>query len=491
VFNTVMEVTETKLRDNTRQEITDKIFDMFKRSQGMTEARILGHAIMGKSFGIGEGEFYRLLSIAISSSKKYNPDNLTAPQVLAQLKLFMNKSNIEQFVEQFKRNKQVPPVAKNSHDDMFIKPMLADAMKDVDQIMTRVKGDLTAEYKYDGQRAQVLYDKNSGYTIRSRSGQSIEHRYVDVTEGLDELIRNHGNIDSMILDGEIVPISPTGEYLSFQHLMVRNTKIYNQNVQVRLVVFDILELNGQMLSDKPLRERRQELIKLINGSRGIVEMTKFTNVSTADDIKQLFKSALADNCEGIMIKSLDQSYLSNKRLWIKYKKEYDSNMFDSFDLIPIGALFGKDARVGQFGSFLMACWNQDDQRYDTVCMVGTGFSNEMLTKLYQEMSNEITDNNQKPDNYNVSRFQQRKVKVWFKPTRVWEINGADFSYSNAHSLTIQGKQISLRFPKFLRERDDKSIDQATCVTEMQNHFKKRMQDNTTTLPIANDDDENN
>ena len=75
-----------------------------------------------------------------------------------------------------------------------------------------------------------------------------------------------------------------------------------------------------------------------------------------------------------MVKTLveDSTYEPSKRTfkWLKMKKDYlDDGMVDTFDLVPIAACYGIGKRTGKYGSFLMACYNSEWERYETVCKV--------------------------------------------------------------------------------------------------------------------------
>lgn len=158
------------------------------------------------------------------------------------------------------------------------------------------------------------------------------------------------------------------------------------------------------------------------------------------------------------------------------KKDYLAGVGDSLDLVVVGAYYGKGKRTNVYGAFLLSCYDADGEEYQTICKIGTGFSEEALLAHYNtlkplEMSKprgDIKVGGAKPD-------------VWFEPKIVWEVLTADLSlspiYTAAQGLVsvsaswttrlltgvgkVEERGISLRFPRFIRIRDDKSADDAT------------------------------
>lgn len=87
-----------------------------------------------------------------------------------------------------------------------------------------------------------------------------------------------------------------------------------------------------------------------------------------------------------MVKTLtvNSTYEPSRRSfnWLKLKKDYlNTGLGDSVDLTVIGAEHGQGKRTGWYGSFLLAAWNEDLEQFQSVCKVGTGFSDELLEKL--------------------------------------------------------------------------------------------------------------
>lgn len=90
--------------------------------------------------------------------------------------------------------------------------------------------------------------------------------------------------------------------------------------------------------------------------------------------------------------------------------------------MPIGAIFGAGKRKGLYGSYLLAAYNSDMEVYETICKIGTGFSDDVLQKAYEFFQDKIAPS--MPRQYRISEGDS--VDVWFTPSAVWEVKGADF-----------------------------------------------------------------
>ncbi len=81
-----------------------------------------------------------------------------------------------------------------------------------------------------------------------------------------------------------------------------------------------------------------------------------------------------------MVKTLtvNSSYEPSKRSfnWLKLKKDYLDDLGDSMDLVLVGADYGTGKRTGWFSSFLLACYNEDTERFQTICKCANGFTDE-------------------------------------------------------------------------------------------------------------------
>jgi DNA ligase-1 len=137
--------------------------------------------------------------------------------------------------------------------------------------------------------------------------------------------------------------------------------------------------------------------------------------------------------------------------------------------VPIGAYFGTGKRVGVYGSYLLAIYDCENDEYQTICKAGSGFTEDMLQQMFSTLKDlEIA----KP--MNNFRNLHNDVDVWFRPEIVWEIQGADLSISPKHTSAwgraAENKGISIRFPRFIRNRPDKRPHDSTSPEQILKMF---------------------
>lgn len=172
------------------------------------------------------------------------------------------------------------------------------------------------------------------------------------------------------------------------------------------------------------------------------------------------------------------------------KKDYLSGIGDSLDLVVLGAYFGKGKRTSVYGAFLLACYNPSTESYETVCNIGTGFSEAVLESLHSQLS-EITISTPKPF-YSHSSGGQHQPDVWFEPKYVWEVKTADLTLSPRYKAACKegfggDKGISLRFPRFIKIRDDKKADEATTSRQVAEMYRKQESVTKNSGPAIDDD----
>ncbi|KAF4123235.1 DNA ligase 1 [Geosmithia morbida] len=405
-----------------------------------------------------------------------------------------------------------------------LKPMLAKPTKAITEVLDRFEGQtFTCEYKYDGERAQIHYvakdapqelsqsapgaNKEAARgvaSIFSRNSEDLSKKYPDVLAKLDTWIKD--DTKSFVLDCETVAWDvEEKKVLPFQQLMTRkrkDVKVEDVKVKVCVFAFDLLYLNGEPVVRKPLRERRQLLNDAFAPVEGEFAFATSMNGQELDEIQVFLDESVKASCEGLMVKMLDgheSGYEPSKRSrnWLKIKKDYLSGVGDSLDLVVLGAYFGKGKRTSVYGAFLLACYNASSDTYETVCNIGTGFSEQVLEELHGQLS-AITIDRPKPF-YSHSTGNQHQPDVWFEPRYVWEVKTADLTLSPRYKAGCKegvdpaagggpdAKGISLRFPRFIKLRDDKKPDEATSSRQVAEMYWKQESITKNKGPAVDDD----
>lgn len=359
-----------------------------------------------------------------------------------------------------------------------IRPMLAERLMDPIEGLKKGNGMIAFEYKLDGERVQIHKD---GLKVQlfSRSLEKITNHYPDIVDTIKKF-----SIDNCILEAEIVPFHlETKRIQPFQELMHRKRK-YNINdvilkYPIKVFLFDILYLEGNNLTQYEYTKRRTILESIVKENKNhTIELVKQIVSSNLNQIERFFRKAKDDGCEGLMLKQLNSKYRAGARefLWMKLKKEYDNTLGDSFDLTVIGALLGKGKRTGYYGALLLAAYDKNSDNFQSICKVGTGFSDRDLELIYNELKNYVIET--KP--YNVN--SNLKMDIWFTPKLVLEIIASEITLSPSHAaaygLIQKNFGVALRFPKYSgRIRFDKKPEDSTNTSELIQLFNRQVKRN--------------
>ncbi|TRX95723.1 hypothetical protein FHL15_003277 [Xylaria flabelliformis] len=226
-------------------------------------------------------------------------------------------------------------------------------------------------------------------------------------------------------------------------------------------------------------------------------------------------------------KPLLATYEPDKRLdsWLKVKKDYSAS-FDTLDLVPVAAWHGQGRKAKWWSPILLAVRNEETGALEAVCKCMSGFTDAFYKanrKFYDDgtgdfeskpettvdtnTTNEQTEGNEggadnNSDSGGESQSEEcgdekargrykntRKTKpsfveyagghpdVWFEPQEVWEVAFADITlsptYTAAIGLVSQDRGLSMRFPRFLRKREDKGIEEASTSEFLAGLFRKQ------------------
>lgn len=450
------------------------------------------------AYATGEGAVDMKLALLVSLFNRATPDEARyiARFVVGKLRLGVaDMTLIEALSEAFGVDKEALERAYHIYPDMGklarhvaegrplveikitpgvpILPMLAQRLSSAQEILTKLGGSAICEYKYDGERAQI-HIRNRDVKIFSRRLENITKAYPDVVNAVIESVA----VDEAILEGEIVAVDPdTGEMLPFQELMHRKRKhdvaYAAEMYPTVLYLFDVLYIDGEDLTTEPLIYRRVRLSEIVKEGEKVV-IAKWRVFDDVDSIDLFFHEATSLGTEGVICKSPTSIYEMGARgwNWIKYKRDYRSEMIDTVDLVVVGAFHGRGKRAGLYGAFLLAAYDPAKDLFYTVCKVGSGFSDTDLKKMYELLQP-----------YKIQHRHPRVVSkmeadVWFVPKVVIEVIGAEITLSPLHTCCLgfvkPGVGLAIRFPRFTsRYRLDKSPEQSTTVTEMVELYRRQ------------------
>ncbi|KAJ3029370.1 hypothetical protein HDV00_009622 [Rhizophlyctis rosea] len=381
--------------------------------------------------------------------------------------------------------------AAKCQPDVPIRPMLGKITRDLTEVFEKMQGvKYCADFKYDGQRAQIHRSLSGKVTIFSRHLETITEKYPDIVSLIPSFCSP--TTTSFIIDSEVVAVDDSGTVQPFQTLTNRarkNVDVRDVKVKVKVFVFDLMFLNGESLIKEPFRVRRDKMREAFVEVEGRFGFVPQLESNDPEEVQDFLKKSLEAGCEGLMVKMLDKppdtdrnsllaTYEPDKRTdgWLKVKKDYVEGLAESFDLVPIGAWYGNGRKAGWYSPFLMACYNPETEQYESLCKCMSGFSDafykEKLAKYAKGSDNVIPA----PKSYYVVS-ESLRPDVWFLPVEVWEIRGADLTLSPVHRAAAgkadEVRGISLRFPRFIRERDDKSTEDATTSDQIVEMFHKQ------------------
>jgi DNA ligase-1 len=357
-----------------------------------------------------------------------------------------------------------------------IRPMLAERLASPEEILDKLGGKCVAEYKYDGERLQA-HKKGRKVVLYSRRLENISSQYPDAIE----LVRNNVKTEEAILEAECVAVDvETEELLPFQELMHRRRKYGVKEAMaqypVSLFMFDALYVKNKDLTLKSYPLRRQQLEGTVKENER-VKVAKQIKTNSTKELEEFFEKAIEDGCEGLVCKSIgkDSVYQAGARgwLWIKYKRDYKSEMTDTVDLVVVGAFHGRGRRAGAYGALLLAAYNKKNDTFETVTKCGTGFTDEDLQKLPDLLRKHVVPRKH-------SRVQSKlEADVWFEPKVVLEVLGAEVTLSPVHVCALdsirKGSGLAIRFPRFTgKYRTDKAAEDATTSTEITQMYRNQL-----------------
>jgi DNA ligase 1 len=335
------------------------------------------------------------------------------------------------------------------------------------------------EDKYDGIRAQA-HVSDGEVRFFSRTRDEITESFPELPGTLVGLPQN------AIIDGEIVAWEASGRARPFSVLQQRlgRKKVSERmlrEIPVAYLVFDVLYANGELLIDRPLRERRRILDELLAAERKVAHdrgaesqrrvgqgklafedeqhETAVVNVVRApvfhatspEQLEELFAAAQSRGNEGLMIKDPDSAYTPGKRgkSWLKMKRE-----LATLDVVVTAVEYGHGKRVGVLSDYTFGVWDADRARLVNIGKAYSGLTDVEIA----EMTRWFLEHT----------IEDQGFRRTVEPKIVLEVAFNNMMQSDRHDSGY-----ALRFPRIVRLRPDKTAQEADSIDRVQEIFAKQ------------------
>jgi DNA ligase-1 len=244
--------------------------------------------------------------------------------------------------------------------------------------------------------------------------------------------------------------------LPFQVLSQRIHRKYEiermtKEIPIQMNLFDIIYLEGKMLLDKEFKERRKILEKVV---KIITEKFLLSEQIITKDLKiaeKFYKKALDDKQEGVMIKVLGSSYVFGRHVGTMYKVK---PIMETLDLVIVGATWGEGTRTSWLTSYNLACRDPDTGKLLECGMMSTGLTEEEYKQMTELLKPLIISE------------KGKTIKV--KPEVVLEVG-----YEEIQKSTNYNSGFALRFPRFIRFRPEKGVEEADTIERLVELFKSQ------------------
>ncbi len=329
-----------------------------------------------------------------------------------------------------------------------LRPMLAQPARAVADAFAMLGPHIAIEHKIDGARVQI-HHAPGGVRIFSRRLNEITQSLPEVAEAAARLGDRHA-----ILDGEVIAVDPAGRPLAFQEVMrrfgrVRDVERLRLEQPIRLFVFDLLALDGELWIDRPYEERYGEMARLAAGA-GLSLADRIVPAGL-EEAERFYAAAVSAGYEGVMAKALGSRYTpgARGRGWLKIKHAR------TLDLVIVAADWGYGRRHGWLSNYHLAV--RDPERGGFV-EVGKTFKG-LTDDQFQQMTSRLL----------ALKADETRSTVFVRPEVVVEV-----AYSDIQRSPQYESGMALRFARIVRIRDDKSAAEADTLAAMAEAFELQL-----------------
>ena len=453
VYDSMMKIARSSGHGSQEQKIKHLV-DLLNNASPL-EARYLVRFVIGSlRLGVGDPTILDALSVAKKGDRSLREPLERAYNVCSDLGhvatvLYEDPGEIEKF-----RVKPMKPLM----------PALAERLNTPEEIIGKI-GKCGVEMKYDGFRLQC-HKKGEAVELYSRKLEKMTPMFPDVAGAIRKLKKKE-----LIFEGEALAYDTRNrKFFPFQQTMHRRRKhgieAASEEFPLNVFVFDLMYMDGKDMTGVPYRKRRKALERIFGD--GILRPSQYKIVQEARELEAIFNQSISSGLEGVMAKDLEAPYAAGKRkfAWIKLKKSYGKSV-DTVDGVIVGYYLGQGSRAQfEFGGVLVAVYNSDSGKLETVAKVATGFSEQEMASFRDML--EKTRRERPVENL------EHKIEVdfWVEPRYVVEIAFDEITESPNHTCSWSGARgLALRFPRIVRLREDKTAREITTSEEVAGMFE--------------------
>ncbi len=327
-----------------------------------------------------------------------------------------------------------------------LRPMLAHSAESAGAALATFAGRAAIEDKLDGARVQI-HRRGAECRLYSRRLQDLTASLPDVVTAVTRGLA----VPAAILEGEVIPVTPSGRTLPFQELMRRFRRVNDvarlvDEVPVQLRLFDALQVDDRPLIDVPYVERWRAL----DAARGALLTVRRTLPVDAAAGEACYAEALAGGLEGVMVKGLDAPYMPGVRGrgWLKVKRA------TSVDLVIVAADRGYGRRLGWLSNYHLAARDEESGRFEPVGKTFKGLTDDEFRAMTERLS--------------ALAVGEEGPTVFVEPRVVVEVLFADLQRSPTYRAGL-----ALRFARIARIRDDKLPAEADTLQHLRELFARQ------------------
>ena len=328
-----------------------------------------------------------------------------------------------------------------------VKLMLAQTAQSVQEALAEYGGETAFEYKYDGARVQI-HMENGRVEVFSRRLSNVTASLPEVVETIKQNIQ----VQSTIVEGEVISLDNAGFPIAFQHLMrrfkrVRGVSGMAKKIPLTLYLFDILYLNGESLISQPYIQRRQILAQ----TAGEIQLTNQIITDQATQAESFLKEAIAAGHEGLMAKKPDSPYTPGRRgkRWLKIK-----TILEPLDLVITAAEYGYGRRKGWLSDYYLAARDPATGEFLNIGKTFKGLTDAEIIELTKRLKE--------------SAVSQDGYRVIVIPKIVVEV-----AYNEIQQSPKYKSQMALRFARITRIRDDKTPEEADSIERVREIYDRQ------------------